>query len=648
MISARRQAEDYAKALPESHGWPPFVLVCDVGHCIEVYADFTGQGKNYAQFPDRQGFRIFLSELRDETVRDRLRRIWNEPTTLDPARQSAKVTREIAARLAAVSKGLEKRGENAEDVALFLMRCLFTMFAEDVKLLPAGCFTSWLERAKSNADKFQHELAQLWQAMDKGGFATIAETKVKQFNGHFFASAQVLKLAREEIGELHAAAKYNWKEVDPAIFGTLLEQALDDKERAKLGAHYTPRAYVERLVVVTVLEPLRQEWAQVQATAERFKIEAEVLEQEAKEAGFKGQRKVATDKASEAKGRRNEAIGVIRGYHSRLCHTRVLDPACGTGNFLYVSMEMMKRLEGDVLEGISDLAGPQDDLTWLSSQTVDPKQFLGLEKNTRAAAIAELVIWLGFLQWHFRTREGAPPEPILHDFGNIRHQDAVLTWDGAPVPHVAVGPYGTRVETLPNARRPDWPEAEYIVGNPPFLGGKDIRAAFGDLYTETLWRVHADINDSADFVMYWWDRAAEIVAKDGVMRRFGFVTTNSITQNLQPPHGRQASRGQETGVAADGDPGSSVDQGDRQARGRSHRHDGCHGRPARGRVARGGERSRARYRRAEDRTVGQVWADQCGSIGRRRCDESRGVASQRRHQLSGCEAARLRVHRHFG
>ena len=479
-----------------------------------------------------------MSELRDEKVRERLRKIWDEPATLDPARQSAKVTREIAARLAAVSKGLEKRGENAEDVALFLMRCLFTMFAEDVKLLPEGCFTSWLERAKTNAAKFQHELAQLWQAMDKGGYATIAEGPVKQFNGHFFASAQVLKLNGSEIEELYEAARKNWKEVDPAIFGTLLEQALDDKERAKLGAHYTPRAYVERLVVVTVLEPLRQEWAQVQATAERFKIEAEALEQEAKEAGSKAKlnaagRSVSAAKATEAQGKRSDAIGVIRDFHAKLCRTRVLDPACGTGNFLYVAMELMKGLEGDVLEAIANLAGPQDDLAWLASQTVDPHQFLGLEKNIRAASIAELVVWLGYLQLHFKLKgSAAPPEPILHDFGNIRHMDAVLTWDGDPIPTVIAGPEGAWVETLPNARRPDWPEAEYIVGNPPFLGGKDIRAALGDLYTETLWRVHGEINDSADFVMYWWDRAAGIVAKDGMTRRFGFVTTNSITQTF--------------------------------------------------------------------------------------------------------------------
>lgn len=224
MINARRQAEDYARALPASHGWPPFVLVCDVGHCIEVYADFSGQGKNYAQFPDRQGFRIYLEDLRDPNIRDRLARIWSDPTSLDPARHSARITREISARLATVSKRLEERGNPPEDVALFLMRCLFTMFAEDVKLLPEECFTLWLERAVTNRDKFRHELDQLWKAMDGGGYATIAEGMVRRFNGSFFKSTGVLDMEREEIGELLAAARANWKEVDPAIFGTLLEQ----------------------------------------------------------------------------------------------------------------------------------------------------------------------------------------------------------------------------------------------------------------------------------------------------------------------------------------------------------------------------------------------------------------------------------------
>ncbi len=257
MVNARRQAEGYARALPVSHGWPPFILVCDVGHLIEVYADFSGQGKNYAQFPDRQSFRIYLEDLRRPEVRKRLAGIWTDPLSLDPARESARVTRAIAERLAAVSKALERGGHKAEEVAMFLMRCLFTMFAEDVELLPEKSFKSVLQRCEQDPSKLQYMIGQLWEAMDQGGFAFAIESKVKQFNGEFFKTRTVLPLAREEIGELRRAAENDWREVDPSIFGTLLEQALDPKERRRLGAHYTPRTYVERLVVATIIEPLR-------------------------------------------------------------------------------------------------------------------------------------------------------------------------------------------------------------------------------------------------------------------------------------------------------------------------------------------------------------------------------------------------------
>ena len=143
-------------------------------------------------------------------------------------------------------------------------------------------------------------------------------------------------------------------------------------------------------------------------------------------------------------------------------------------------------------------------------------------------------IWLGYLQWHFRTKgREIPPEPILHDFKNINATDAVLTWDGYPVDEGRDARRRKRVETYPNARKPKWPEAEFIVGNPPFIGGKDMRAELGEDYAETLWAVHKDINDSADFVMYWWDRAAGLLTAKGTkLRRFGFVTTNSITQEF--------------------------------------------------------------------------------------------------------------------
>ena len=519
MLNARQQAEQYAKALPAIEGWPPFLIVCDVGHCFEIYADFTGQGKNYAQFPDRQGFRIYLEELRQEEIRERLRLIWLDPQKLDPTKIAAKATREVAERLAKVSKHLEERAGKGgkklydpETVALFLMRCLFTMFAEDVELLPKDSFREILKRCKDNPSLFPRLVEQLWAAMDKGGFAYAIERDVRQFNGYLFKNRTVLPLPRQEIGELYEAATKDWKLVEPAIFGTLIEQALNPAERKKLGAHYTPRAYVERLVIATILEPLKAEWANVQATAEAKRGEGD------------------------AKG----AMALVQTFHEKLCDIRILDPACGTGNFLYVSLELLKRLEGEVLEALASLTG-QGRFAGYELKTIDPHQFLGLEVNPRAAAIAELVLWIGYLQWHFRTRGGMPPEPILRDFKTIDVADAVLAWDAKELlcderarPVARTDTEGNKIEVYryKKPKRPEWPEADYIVGNPPFTGkGAIMRAAFGDEYVEALWAAHPRMNESADYVMYWWDRAAELLTRKGTrLKRFGFVTTNSITQ----------------------------------------------------------------------------------------------------------------------
>ncbi|MAA98198.1 MAG: restriction endonuclease subunit M [Stappia sp.] len=499
MMNARTQAENYVRLLPASHEPPPFVLVCDVGHCIEVYANFRRDGKAYDQFPDQRSFRIYLEDLRDEKIRARLKAVWSDPMSLDPSRHAARVTREIAERIARVSRALEQDGHPTEEVAMFLMRVLFSMFAEDVGLLPPDSFKEVLTECKEKPEIFPGMMEDLWRAMDEGGFTATIREKVKQFNGAFFKDRRALKLAREEIGELAAAAAHDWKDVEPAIFGTFLEQALDPRERRKLGAHYTPRAYVERLVVATVIDPLQAEWENTLATIERQKSE----------------------------GRSDAAVKTAQAFHDRLCETLVLDPACGTGNFLYVSLELMKKLEGKVLEVIADLGG-QVSLA-LDRHTVDPHQFLGLEVNKRAAAIAELVLWIGHLQWHFKNQGVAPTEPILRRFHNIRHMDAVLTWDGYPLPQVVDGK-----EVHPDPRRPEWPKADYIVGNPPFVDGKDIRARMGSPYAEALWKAHSHMNESADFVMYWWDRAAEILLKPkSGLKRFGFVTTNSISQVFQ-------------------------------------------------------------------------------------------------------------------
>lgn len=512
MMNARRQAEDYVRLLPGDHVPPPFVLVCDVGHCIEVYANFRQDGKAYSQFPDRQSYRIYLEELRDPATRARLVAIWSDPASLDPSRRSARVTREVAERLAAVSKALEDDGHPADHVAMFLMRCLFTMFAEDIGLLPEKSFQALLKRCVEDPNKLGPLVGQLWEAMDRGGFAIAIEAQVRQFNGEFFKTRTVLPLRREEIGELCQAAAADWREVDPSIFGTLLEKALDPKERRSLGAHYTPRAYVERLVVATIIEPLRADWEKVLSTAERQK----------------------------ADGRIKAAIKTVGTFHDQLCSIHVLDPACGTGNFLYVTLELLKRLEGEVLEALADLGG-QEALSGLESHTVDPHQFLGLEINARAAAIAELVLWIGYLQWHLRTKGGMPADPVLRAFKNIVAQDAVLRADeklerderGKPLTVTVNGDERERI-AFENPRRPEWPAAEFIVGNPPFIGGKDIRERLGDAYAEALWAAHPKMNDSADFVMYWWDHAAELLTRKGTpLRRFGFVTTNSISQVFQ-------------------------------------------------------------------------------------------------------------------
>lgn len=487
MRNAREQAEQYARALPESHGWPPFILVADVGHAIEVFADFSGQGKNYRQFPDRGGYRIYLDDLRRAEVRARLVAIWTDPQALDPARRAATVTRDIAGRLARVSKRLEDRGHDAEAVAHFLMRCLFTMFAEDTGLLERGCFTRLLAETRAAPEAFAPLLEGLWAEMNRGGFSHVLHRPIRRFNGGLFADARAIPLEPAEIGELHEAARHVWTEVEPAIFGTLLEQALDARERRRLGAHYTPRAYVERLVVATVIAPLQREWEEiVLGTVERER---------------------SADPAA--------AIRAVHDFHEKLAGIVVLDPACGTGNFLYVALELMKRLEGDVLEVLADLGG-QEALA-LETATVHPRHFLGIEVNPRAAAIAELVLWLGYLQWQIRNG-GTVSDPVLETLRTIEVGDAVLRHEGP-----AAG----------RPTRPAWPEADFIVGNPPFIGGKDIRARLGDAYAIALWKAHPKVNRSADYVMYWWDRAAERLTEPGTrLKRFGFVTTNSITQTF--------------------------------------------------------------------------------------------------------------------
>lgn len=527
LLRARSQAENYARALPANEGRPPFVLVVDVGHVIELYAEFTRSGATYTPFPDPRSHRIRLTDLTRPEVRELLRTIWTDPLALDPTRRAARVTREIAGQLAQVAKALEGAGHAPTRVAAFLSRCLFTMFAEDIGLLPKRAFADLLERYVTKPDVLARQLEILWQNMDRGEFSPLLETALLKFNGKLFKQPEALPLERAQIGLLLQAARADWKQVEPAIFGTLLERALDPDERHALGAHYTPRAYVERLVLPTIIEPLRADWQHTQAAAL-------VLLNE---------------------GKAEEARRAVREYLMRLCDIRVLDPACGSGNFLYVALEQMKRLEGEVLNFLDELGDTQGRLD-LAGVSVDPHQLLGLELNPRAAEVAEMVLWIGYLQWHFRTRGNVnPPLPVLKDFHNIECRDAVLTYDRVEYEVDAHGKQVTRwdgrtmkkhpvtgldvpdesaqlpVEKYVNPRAAVWPAADFVVGNPPFIGNKRMRIALGDGYVEALRGSWPNVPETADLVMYWWEHAAQLT-RAGKLRRFGLITTNSLRQTF--------------------------------------------------------------------------------------------------------------------
>ncbi|WP_320196527.1 class I SAM-dependent DNA methyltransferase (plasmid) [Agrobacterium rosae] len=528
MLKARNQADNYARAIAKEDGWPPFLIIVDVGHVIELYADFSRQGQGYNQFPDGNRYRISIDDLQKEETLDLLHTIWIDPFSLDPSLKAAEVTREIAGHLAELGKSFEGQGHDSETVARFLMRCLFSMFAEDVDLIPRNSFKELLRKLRGHPEHAKPSLQGLWEVMNTGGFSQVLMQDLKRFNGGLFKDADALPLNSLQLGLLIEAAEADWKQVEPAIFGTLLERAIDKKQRHKLGAHYTPRSYVERLITPTIIEPLREDWRDVQTAVQRLTQD----------------------------GKRPEALVLVRNFHAHLCEIRVLDPACGSGNFLYVALEMMKRLEGEITALIQELGDTKPLIT------VDPHQFLGIELNPWAANVAELVLWIGYLQWHFRTHgTAAPAEPVLRDFKNIKNADAVLKWEqrvplldenDVPVTRwdgVTTIRHKVTGEDVPdqNAKVPVflytnpsatvWPRADFIVGNPPFIGLRNLRKAYADGYLEALRLAYPNVAENADYVMYWWEKAANRArefdpkGKSGT-RRFGLITTNSMKQSF--------------------------------------------------------------------------------------------------------------------
>jgi hypothetical protein len=526
MEKAFYQAQSYTLFLTNK---PPFLMTCDIGSHFELWMSFSG---NYGGYGAREV--ITIDRLLDEKVFDRFVAIFSDPQSLNPEKYRARVTREVAGTLAKLAKWLEEQGKEPQEVANFLMRCIFTMFAEDVRLLQGEIFTRALkERWIPEPSRFKAEIEDLWKVMNTGGKFNF--DAIPQFNGSFFANAIAFDLPREQLEVLYEAAQKDWREVEPAIFGTLLERALEKKERSRLGAHYTPRSYVERLVRPVVMEPLRKEW-------------------ELTEWVVHGILALKDGQEEPTELQRNKAKAEILAFLERLKQIKILDPACGSGNFLYVTLDLLKTLEQEVLNRLEMLTGVSQ--LRLDFDQVNPSQFLGIEINPRAAAIAELVIWIGYLQWHFKRYGTTPPtNPILKDFHNIEFRDAVLAYDGRELDVDAKtgkvrSRWGGRTmrhpvtgEDVPdpsdqvpiyryiNPRPAVWQEADYIVSNPPFIGNKRMRDRLGDGYVDALRATHGDISDTVDFVMYWWNQSAKLVIANK-LKSFGLITTNSITQTF--------------------------------------------------------------------------------------------------------------------
>ncbi|MEG4516034.1 MULTISPECIES: DNA methyltransferase [unclassified Microcoleus] len=524
MEKAFVQAVAYTRTLTSK---PPFLLTCDIGDHFELWMGFSG---DYGGYGARR--EIGLIELQKADVFDLFVDIFTNPQQRNPEKIAARVTREVAADLAELAKGMEANVD-PQQVAQFLMRCIFTMFAEDVGLLKEHLFTQGLEtRWILNPKTFKPEVEALWEAMNEGtsfGF----HGKLLRFNGGLFADSGAFALTKTLLAVLLQAAKRDWCNVEPAIFGTLLERALDARERSKLGAHYTPRTYVERLVKPVVMEPLGDRWIAVQAEVKQL---------------------LNAGESEPTANQRKKAQSVLEAFLTELQQVKILDPACGSGNFLYVTLDLLKGLESEVLRRLEDVTGSAQ--LRLDIAQVNPSQFLGIEINPRAAAIADLVIWIGYLQWHFRRFGDIPPiEPVLREYNNIECRDAVLEYDGIEPDVDAAGKVRTRWggrmmkspvtgEDIPdptnqvtiyrylNPRAAVWPEADYIVSNPPFIGNARMRDRLGDGYSETLRKVYKDVPDTVDLVMYWWHKAAVLVRQEHI-KRFGVITTNSIRQVWQ-------------------------------------------------------------------------------------------------------------------
>lgn len=467
--AAHRQLLLYAGAL----GNPPLLVVSDIERIV-VRTNWTNA------VSERHD--IALAEMADPARLRLLKAVFSDPDLLRPGKTRQALTEQAAGEFAELAGRLRARGHEAMAVAHFVNRLAFCLYATDAGLLPAGLFDRLLGAARKAPARFEDYARRLFGAMaERGG--EVDFTPVPWFNGGLFDDAAALPLDGADVALLQRVAALDWAEVDPSILGTLFERGLDPDKRSQLGAHYTDREKIERLIEPVIRRPLAAEWDSARAG-----IEAALGRAAAKASG-------AATRA------RNEAEGLLRAFLDRLRAFRVLDPACGSGNFLYLSLLALKDLEHRVMVEAEGL-GLQREFP-----QVGPEAVLGIEVNPYAAELARVSVWIGHIQWARRHGYPAPSDPVLRKLDTIECRDAVLAEDGTPAP---------------------WPATDATVGNPPFLGDKAMIGSLGEDYTRRLRAAYTGrVPGGADLVCYWFERAREEVAA-GRTRRAGLVATNSI------------------------------------------------------------------------------------------------------------------------
>jgi hypothetical protein len=474
--AAYLQLLDYREAL----GNPPLLVVSDL-ETIEIHTNFTSLSpKTYT---------VTLEDLEapdPSAAVGILRAVFTAPDVLRPTFEVAEITEAAASHFAEIAQALRARGHDAQDVAHFLDRILFCLFAEDAGLLPPGIFGRLAKNTHGHSDLFSEGLGELFGKMSAAGGGMFGAEIIQWFNGGLFDSDVVLPLHGSEITTLLEVGRLNWALIEPAIFGTLFERGLDPDQRAQLGAHYTDRGAIWQLVEPVVIRPLRREYVQMQEKVTRLL-----------RAGKKPK------KATRAK---DPATVAFEAFLDRLRKVRILDPACGSGNFLFVALWELKNLEWEAIQWGSVVL-----LNTMQRPQIGPEAVLGIEVNAYAAELARVTVWIGEIQWMIRTNLGYNRNPILRPLDHIETRDALLDRSDPTKP-----------------REAEWPAAEFIVGNPPFLGGKRLRRGLGDDYVEALFGVFAGrVPREADLVTYWHEKARAQIAA-GKTRRAGLLATQGI------------------------------------------------------------------------------------------------------------------------